>query len=195
MSAPGRGRPRSNEVHQRILDATLDVLADTGWAGLTTGAVAARAGVGKAAIYRRWANREGVVAAAIEEIVSEIVIPDTGSVERDLLELMTQAVRLYRGRAGRLMPGLASAMAEHPRIASAVRNGFLGPRRKALMEVLLRGIERGELRADINQELVLDFLGGAIFYRLLITGTEVNDEVAFHTVDVLMRGLGARGQF
>lgn len=194
MSAARRGRPRSDEVHKAILKATLEVLAETGWTGLTMEAVAARAAVGKAAIYRRWASREGVVAAAVEEIVSEIAIPDRGSVERDLLELMTQAVRLYRGRAGRLMPGLVAAMSEHPTIAAAVRNGFLMTRRTALTEVLLRGIERGELRSDIDKELVLDFLGGPIFYRLLITGAELDDELASHTVDLLIRGLGARGQ-
>jgi AcrR family transcriptional regulator len=150
--------------------------------------LADRAGVGKAAVYRRWKSREAVLTAAVEGMVSEIGLPDSGSIRGDLLELMHRAVVLYRGVAGRLMPGLVSAMARHDEVAAAVREAFLGPRRSALREVLERGVERGELRPDVDRELALDFLGGPLFYRLLITGGPLDESLVEGTVDVLLRG-------
>jgi AcrR family transcriptional regulator len=185
----GPGRPRSEETHQAILEAALEVLADGGWTGFTMQGIAARAGVGKAAIYRRWKSREAVLAAAVEGMVSEIGLPDSGSLRGDLLELMRRAVALYRGPSGRRMPGLVSAMAQHPEVAAAVRETFLAPRRTALREVLERGVRRGELRPDIDRELALDVLGGPLFYRLLITGGPLDESLAEGTVDVMLRGL------
>lgn len=185
----GPGRPRSMEAHRAILRATLDLLAEKGWSGLTIEGIAERAGVGKTTIYRRWAGLDEVLTAAVEGFVSEIRIPDTGSVREDLLELMRRAVEVYRGRPGRIMPGLVSAMARHPEVASAVREGFLAERRRALEAVIERGVERGELRDDIDRDLALDFLGGPLFYRLLVTGGALDQALAEGTVDVMLRGM------
>lgn len=185
------GRPRSERVHRAILDAALGLLADEGWGGVTMEGIAERAGVGKATIYRRWKSREAVLAAAVERLVGEIGLPDTGTIAGDLLELMRRAVALYRGRSGRLVPGLVSAMAQHAGVAEAVRGAFLAPRRAALREVLERAVRRGELRGDIDRELALDFLGGPLFYRLLITGGPLDEALAEGTVDVMIRGLRA----
>lgn len=187
------GRPRSERAHRAILDATLELLAEEGWSGLTIEGIADRAGVGKATIYRRWDNLQQVLTAAVEEFVSEIVIPDTGSLRSDLLGLMKGAVEVYRGRPGRIMPGLVAAMARHSEVATAVRDGFLAERRRALKAVLDRGIDRGELRRDIDGELLLDFLGGPLFYRLLITGGAIDEELARGTVDMMLRGATPRG--
>ncbi len=184
------GRPRSERVHGAILSATLTSLAEDGWSGLSMEGIARRAGVGKAALYRRWKSLEEVVTAAVDEMVSEIEIPDEGSIEADLLELMHQAVALYRGVSGRMMPGLVAAMAQHESVARAVRKGFLAPRRRALGRVLERAVARSELRGDLDHELALDFLGGPLFYRLLITGGPLDDALARGTVDVMLRGLG-----
>ncbi len=183
------GRPRSEETHQAILGAALEILAEQGWRGFTMHGIADRAGVGKAAIYRRWKSREAVLTAAVQGMVSEIGLPDSGSIRGDLLELMQRAVALYRGASGRLMPGLVSAMAQHEEVATAVREAFLAPRRAALREVVERGVKRGELRSDIDRELALDFLGGPLFYRLLITGGPLDESLAEGTVDVMLRGL------
>ncbi len=183
------GRPRSRKVHRAILSATLALLAEEGWAGLTMEGIAERAGVGKAAIYRRWRSLDAVLIDAVDGMVGEIRIPDTGSIRADLEALMRQAVALYRGRPGRLMPGLVSAMAGHVEVARAVRDGFLAVRRQALAEVLRRAGARGELREDVDLELTLDFLAGPIFYRLLVTGAQIDDRLAEGTVDILLRGL------
>ena len=188
------GRPRSEQTHAAILRAALEILAETGWSGFTMQGVAEHAGVGKAAIYRRWSSREAVLAAAVEGMVSEIGVPDRGSIRKDLLELMRRAVALYDGDSGRLMPGLVSAMAMHEDVAAAVRETFLAPRRAALEKVLERGVARGELRPDIDRDLALDVLAGPLFYRLLVTGGPLDDALAEGTVDLMLRGLAATGE-
>jgi AcrR family transcriptional regulator len=152
--------------------------------------VATRAGVGKGAIYRRYSSKEELVAAAVASLVNEeIVVPDTGSTRGDLVALMREAVTLYGGSLpGRLMPSLVGAMADSPDLAAAVRESFLAKRRAALAEVLQRGVERGDLRSDLDLELALDVLGGPLFYRLLITGGAIDRELADGVADLILRG-------
>jgi len=98
-------------------------------------------------------------------------------------------LELYRGSLpGRLMPNLVSAMAERPELARAVREGFLIRRRLALTEVLRRGVDRGDLRPDIDLELALDVLGGPLFYRLLITGGPIDEPLAEGVTQLILRG-------
>jgi hypothetical protein len=119
----------------------------------------------------------------------EIVVPDTGSTRADLLALMREAVELYRGSLpGRLMPNLVSAMARRPELAQAVRERFLAGRRAALTEVLRRGVERGDLRGDLDLALALDVLGGPLFYRLLVTGGPLDEQLAVGVAELIMRG-------
>lgn len=184
------GRPRDTRADRAMLDATLELIAEVGVHEFRTEDVAARAGVGKGAIYRRYRSKDELVTAAVAALVSEeIAIPDTGSTRGDLLELMREAVDLYCGSlAGRLMPNLVGAMAQKPELALAVRERFLAGRRAALAEVLERGVERGDLRADLDIELALDVLGGPLFYRLLVTGGPLDEQLAEGVADLIVRG-------
>jgi AcrR family transcriptional regulator len=184
------GRPREARADRAILEATLELIAERGIHAFRTDDVAARAGVGKGAIYRRYSSKDALVTAAVATLVNEeIVVPDTGSTEGDLSVLMHEAVELYRGSLpGRLMPNLVSAMAQRQDLAAAVRDGFLANRRAGLAEVLRRGIERGDLRSDLDLELALDVLGGPLFYRLLITGGAIDNELADGVVELMLRG-------
>lgn len=187
-----RGRPRNEAAHRAILDATLALLREAGYGAVTMEGVAERAGVSKKTVYRHWSSPEELIAEAVERIVSAIRIPDTGSTERDLLALMRDAVRVYRVPANAaLMPGLVAAMAQSPRIARAVRSGFLATRRAALAQVLDRGVARGDLRRTLNRELALDVLGGPLFYRLLITGQTIDDRLARGVVELMLHGFAA----
>jgi AcrR family transcriptional regulator len=184
------GRPRDARADRAILDATRELIAERGIYEFRTEDVAARAGVGKGAIYRRYRSKDELVTAAIAALVSEeIAIPDTGSTRADLLVLMREAVDLYCGAlAGRLMPNLIGAMAQKPALARSVREGFLAGRRAVLAEVLRRGVERGELRRDLDRELALDVLGGPLFYRLLVTGGPIDEQLAEGVADLIVRG-------
>ncbi len=183
------GRPREVRIDHAILAATRELIAEQGVHGFRTEDVADRAGVGKGAIYRRYRSKEELVTAAIAALVSEITIPDTGSTHADLLALMRDAVGVYRGSlAARLMPNLVGAMGQRPDLAKTVRDVFLADRRAALREVLERGIERGDLGADLDFELALDILGGPLFYRLLITGGPIDELLAEGIADLILRG-------
>jgi AcrR family transcriptional regulator len=190
--AAGRqmGRPKDARADRAILETTLELIADRGAHAFRTEDVAARAGVGKGAIYRRYRSKEELVTAAVAALVrEEIAVPDTGSTRGDLLALMREAVELYRSSLpGRLMPKLIGAMADNPELARAVRDGFLAVRRSALSEVLRRGVERGDLRPDLDLELALDVLGGPLFYRLLVTGGPLDEQLAEGVADLIVRG-------
>jgi AcrR family transcriptional regulator len=190
--AAGRqmGRPKDARADRAILETTLELIAERGAHAFRTEDVAARAGVGKGAIYRRYRSKEELVTAAVAALVrEEIAVPDTGSTRGDLLALMRDAVELYRSSLpGRLMPELIGAMADNPELARAVRDGFLAVRRSALSEVLRRGVERGDLRPDLDLELALDVLGGPLFYRLLITGGPLDEQLAEGVADLILRG-------
>lgn len=151
--------------------------------------VAERAGVGKATIYRRYPSKDSLVSGAIATLVSEIAIPDTGSTRGDLLALMRQAVGLYSGSlAARLMPAVLEETRRNPELANTVRDEFLAGRRTALSVVLERGVRRGDLRFDLDLDLALDVLGGAIFYRLLVTGGPIDEPLADGIVELILTG-------
>ena len=183
------GRPREVRLDGAILAATLELVAEVGIHDFRMDDVAERAGVGKAAIYRRYRSKDELVTATVAALVSEITVPDTGSTREDLLALMRDAVEVYRDpvKAG-IMPSLVGAMPQRPELARAIRDGFLAQRRAALRTVLDRGVARGDLRADLDVELALDVLGGALFYRLLITGGPIDADLARGVAELILRG-------
>jgi AcrR family transcriptional regulator len=184
-----KGRPREARADRAILRATLELMARHGVDDLRMDEVAARAGVGKATIYRRYRSKNELVTAAVAARVGEIRVPDTGSTRKDLIALMREAVDVYANPvAAGAMPGLVAAMHRDPELARAVRSGFLASRREALQEVLARGIERGDLADGLDLELALDVLGGPLFYRLLVTGGPIDERLAVGVADLLMRG-------
>lgn len=188
---PRGGRPRDERADEAIIAAALELLGERGVYRFRMDDVAARAGVGKATIYRRYFSKEQLVAAAVGALVSEIALPDSGRTRDDLLSLMRDAVAVYsRPQAAGLMASLVEAMRRDDDLASAVREGFLRARRDALKRVLERGVERGDLDPGLDLELALDVLGGPLFYRLLITGGPIDEQLAQGVVDLILVGFG-----
>jgi AcrR family transcriptional regulator len=183
------GRPRDERADQAILDATIKLMAEAGARDLRVDDVADRAGVGKATIYRRYRSKDELITAAVAALVTEIAIPDLGDTRADLLTLMRSAVQVYRGSVeAAVMPSLVEGMSKDTELAHLVRDGFLATRRAALRVVLERGIDRGDLRGDLDVELALDVLGGPLFYRLLITGGPIDEQLAVGVVDLILTG-------
>ena len=186
------GRPREPRADRAILAAALELMAERGVRDLSMDDLARRAGVGKAAIYRRYRSKDELIAAAVAALVTEIEVPDSGSTRADLLALMRDAVDVYSGAvAASAMPSLVEAMSRDRELAHAIREGFLAGRRSALRAVLARGVERGDLRRDLDLDLALDVLGGPLFYRLLITGGPIDEQLAEGIADLIMRGFAA----
>ncbi len=193
-AARGPGRPRSDAAHDAILAAAVTLIREVGYDAVAMDGIAARAGVGKATLYRRWQSKELLVCDALERLMREIPTPDTGSVRGDLLELMNDQLGLYSDPGTRgLLSGLVAAMERSERIAEVVRGGFYRARHDAMAEVLRRGVRRGELRKRIDLELALDLLNGPFFYRYLLTGGPIDPKYARAVVDAVLGAFAARG--
>jgi len=191
-STPRRrpGRPVEERPRRAAIEATLELVAERGIHGLTTSAVAERAGISKATMYRRWRTKDDLLVDAVAALVGEIPVPDCGSLREDARALLGDAVRLYAGsRPAKLIPDLVSEMARNPRMAEALRSGFLAQRRAALRQVLDRARARGELRTNIDPELCLDLFGGVIYYRFLVTGGPLDQRLADELTDALLDGI------
>ena len=185
------GRPRSEAAHAAILGAAIALVREVGYDNVTMDGIAARAGVGKATVYRRWSGKETLVAEAIEGIMRAVPVPDTGSTRGDLARLLRSALAMYRDPAtGPLLSGFVAAMARSEVIAAAIRGGFNERWREAMRTVLRRGVARGELRRRVDLDLVTDFASAPLFYRYLMTGGPVNERLVDDAVEATMRAFG-----
>jgi AcrR family transcriptional regulator len=186
------GRPRSPEAHAAILRAAVELVAADGLHGLTIEAIAARAGVGKATIYRRWKTKEDLVAEALRSVAQTPEIPDTGSVRGDLAAAARAGVGRLSTDAFRVLPRLLGEAVDDPKLHAAVDEALLRPRREGFGVILRRGIERGELRDDVDVELVTDVLLGPIITTLITSSSEPKDlaSLPVRVYDVLADGIG-----
>lgn len=190
---PPRGRPRSLASHDAILDASIALIREVGYDAVGMEAIAARAGVGKATVYRWWGSKELLVVEAIGRIVRAIPEPDTGSVEGDLLALARATTAMYGDPATTaLLSGLVAAMARSDAIGTAVRAGFVAEWRAVMRRVVRRGVRRGELPRGVGVDVVLDLLSGPPFYRTLMLGAPVDHRYLQAVVGVVLRGLAPR---
>jgi AcrR family transcriptional regulator len=185
------GRPRDVGADDAIMDAVVEILTEVGFRGLTIDAVAHRAGVGKATIYRRWPGKEQLVLDALTAERVPVPEPDTGSLRDDLLAhyLPLADADAQRG-AVRLMPALAAEAAVDPDIADRLQ-AFVSDRRAPVEGILRHAQERGEVNDDVDVELVVDLLTGAIMYRLYFSGTVVDEDVIRRLLDGVLIGIGA----
>ncbi len=182
------GRPRDARHDQVILDATLEILRDQGYSGLTIDGVAARAGVGRPTIYRRWPSKPALVVAAMVDS-SRLAIPeiDTGSLRGDLITVQHHQIELMnRPENRRITAGLIADLTADPVLADSYVQQYLEPRRASVWRVLQRGVERGELDADADFALIYELLIGALFMRSVVWGKSLGPDVAENTVDVVL---------
>ncbi len=168
------GRPRDARADAAIRQATLELLLEVGYRGLAMEAVAARAGVCKTTIYRRFPSKRELVAAQLAGLQEGLELPDTGSVLTDFFAVVAEASRQGAEiQVGRLAPRLVVEAADDPQLLELVRANLVLPRRELLKSLLRRGIERGELRADLDFEEAVDMLVGPVVYRVLISGGDL----------------------
>ncbi|MEV7405206.1 TetR/AcrR family transcriptional regulator [Streptomyces sp. NPDC091267] len=180
-----RGRPRDEEADARILDAALELLLDRGYDRFSVDEVVAQAAVAKTTLYRRWPTKDHLIVAVVARLQNAVPVEYSGDVRADLTRYLREIVTgLHRMRqAGRpagsgdtsagLVAEVAAAAARHADVGAAVQVMFR--RRNALVLALLeQARQSGELRADIDPEVLFDQLAGALYYRLLITGSPVD---------------------
>lgn len=175
-SAPlGRGP----KVRAAVLAATVDELSERGYAAFTIDNVAQRTGVHKTTVYRRWPDRDSLIAEALaESVAAEIPIPDTGSVDEDLRALSRSLVAWADSASGRaILAVLVSTAAGLPAPPNSARHVFRDRIRHTL-PVVTRAIARGELPEGTDPAEMIKTLVAPIYFRVLITGERVDDGTA-----------------
>ncbi|MFG3049649.1 TetR/AcrR family transcriptional regulator [Kitasatospora sp. NPDC048239] len=191
---PRRGRPRSEAAEQAIFAAVEELMAGgTALAELTIEGIATAAGVGKATIYRRWPNKEALLVDMVSRLEAPVPEPTGGSVRDDLVAMIEyMRIRGLTKRSRWVLKAALGQMHSWPELRTAYRDRVIMPRRQAAYELIRRGILQGELRADLDEDLLGDLLMGPILARsILWDDSDLDDPgLAARMVDALLQGLG-----
>ncbi|MEV4600605.1 TetR/AcrR family transcriptional regulator [Amycolatopsis sp. NPDC049253] len=183
------GRKRSAASRDAILVATLELIAEVGYAGLTIEGIAARSGSGKQTVYRWWPSKADVLMEALASKADLIVpVPDHGDLAADLREFLRDTFAL--GGKQTVADTLRALMAQaqvDPAFGDRFREDFLLRRREVLGRIVDRAAERGELPAGVSRETLIDVVFGTLWYRLLATRTPVGPELADELVALIVR--------
>jgi len=195
VAAPRRGRPRSEKARLAILQAAAELLLDRGLSGASMDAVAERAGVSKATIYRWWPTKESLALDALyaQWAAAAPEVRDTGSLRGDLLAQMRPWAALASGRPyGRVVAALITEARTDPRFAAEYQERFLQPRRENARVIFRRAIERGQIPAGTKVEAAIDALYGPLYHRLLHGHAPLDDEFVRDVVDIVLTGITPR---
>jgi AcrR family transcriptional regulator len=184
------GRPRDARADRAILDATLELVAAEGLDGFSVDAVAQKAGVSKATIYRRWTSKEQMVLDAFHEKVEPMTTPDTGSLRGDVEQLFDDICSgMHESeKAAALIIQVLAAARSKPELEATLQE-TLNVRRRPLRELLERAQARGEVSADLDLDIAMDLLTGPMFFRFLISGAAVDEPFLTCLRDVVLAGL------
>ena len=187
------GRPRSERAEQAIIEAALTLFAESGPDGLCIERVAARAGVGKATIYRRWPGKEDLLLAAIAAAKAPLPEPAGKSVRADLVDLLSSMCQSATDpRLAREFTLLLGEGAKYPRLMARYKETIVQPRRDAMRAVIRHGVETGELRPDTDVEIAMLTLTGAVVARSRYELDGIPAGYAERVVGELLRGLAPR---
>jgi AcrR family transcriptional regulator len=187
-----RGRPRSETAHKAVLAAAAELLLDHGLHAVSMDAVAERAGVSKATIYRWWPKKEIL---ALDMLFTEwsAVTPqqyESGLLRSDLTELLRAWTRLSSGRPyGRVVAALLAEARTDPAFSAEYQRRMLEPRRDQARMIFARAVARGEIPAETKVELAIDLLYGPLYHRLLHGHAPLDDQFVDDLVEMALRGI------
>lgn len=184
--APRRGRPRSAEVDEAVLLATVELLGEVGVSRLSMDEVAERAKVSKATIYRRWSSKEALVIDALNGATSHLDDPDTGTLRGDLERYLRQVARRFKtGRMSDVLPHLIEVACHDPALRSSLDH-YVQTRRRPLMAIVERARERGEIRDGVDLEVLVDAIIGPFIYRRLLSRMPLSDTFVARLLDLVL---------
>jgi AcrR family transcriptional regulator len=188
------GRHRCQDARRAILEATWQILGETGGlADLTIEGIAERAGVGKTTVYRWWPNKASVAADAFfTRIEPKVRFRDTGSLREDIRLQMKELCKVLNTKSGRILRALLGGGQSDPELIEAFRSKWMEPRRVKGREILSRAVRDGEMRSDINLDLALDALYGPIYLRFLVQHLPLDDGFVDQLCDSAFDGLLAK---
>lgn len=191
-ASAGTGRPRSEEAHRAILTATLDLLAEVGYSALTVEGIAARAGVGKATIYRRWSSKGPLVVEAFGQLPAFEDV-DSGELGEDLKRMLRAYIHAFNSTAlSAVLPSLAGERAHDAELSKIFDPVSLG-RRAPLRRAFERAVVRGEISDRLDLELAADMVVGPIAVALFFKGGRLNPRMVGPMVDLALTGIRSPG--
>jgi AcrR family transcriptional regulator len=181
-----RGRPRLEGLDQALLDATLELAGEVGLNGMSMDDLAQRAGVSKATIYRRWPSKERLVLESLNQAMRPFDLIDTGSLRGDLDDYLGElAGRMATGKASDVLPDLIAASVRDANLRTSL-DEYIRHRRQPLQTILGRGIERGELAADADVEVLIDALIGPFVYRRLLSHDRLDSDFVARLLRIVL---------
>ena len=187
-SSKGPGRPRSEAAEKAILDATLRLLAELGYGGLTMDRVAAEARVSKATMYRRWPSKVHLVITAFSQL-PELPCPDTGNLRQDLIEVLSSFLLITQNTSlAGVLPTLAGERARIPELADYLDEATR-QRREPVKTVLARAIQRGDLPVRTDIELAIDLIMSPLVMRIFFTNNPADLDFLKRVIDTTLKGL------
>lgn len=195
-------RPRSAAADGAILEATRAALVELGWSGVTMGDVAARAGVAKTTLYRRWPGKAALVVDAVAESFDELELPDRGSLRADVEGVVRSFARLVaRPETKASLMAVVAEATRDPALQQRVRTAVVDRQKRLVIQGRQRAQARGELPPDADEasaardvDLVFDVIAGAVLHRILVSAEEVDAAWASTFARLLLEGLGAGGR-
>jgi AcrR family transcriptional regulator len=180
-------------VEEAVFQATLALLASRGYGEISMETLAERAGVSRTTIYRRWPSKAAAVVAAVSSLyLDRVEVPDTGSLSDDLVTLLSESYRVMADGDGRVLERLLRESGQHSELVDVVRS-ILYARRRLYATILSRATARGELTAEVDQELLLDLLLGPLWFRLLVSGAPITPDAARSVTELVLEGALTRG--
>lgn len=181
------GRPRDERIDGEVMRAVLEVLQTGGYRAVTIEGIARRVGRARTSLYRRWPSKRHLVAFAVMSALGENPAADTGHLRGDLEAAVGTLLNAFAGPMGRALAGLVADMAQDAELAEAIRQEVLGRRRQSMQEAFARARARGEVRADLDIELVLDMLTAPFYYRTLFGHARITRRMTQDVVDYVLR--------
>jgi AcrR family transcriptional regulator len=181
------GRPRDARIDAEVVAAVLIALENGGYRAVTMEGIAKNVGRPRSSLYRRWPSKRHLVAYAVVSELGENPAADTGTLRGDLLSAVRTLWRAFRGPLGHALAGLVADMAQDARLASSIRQRVLAPRRRSMREAVERARVRGEVRNDLDVELLLDMLTGPFYFRTLFGHASMSHKNTGQIVDCILR--------
>jgi len=181
------GRPRDPACDEAILRATREAFAENGYAGVSVEGIAARAGVGKATIYRRYSSKAHLVVEAIRDGAAvEDFLPDTGDLRADLITMMQPLASALRGENAKLLTTFAMERVRHPELAEEFNRSIIGRKREHLRELVVAAAARGELRSDADVDLIAEALPAFLWHHA-VYNLAITDDLLERVLDLALR--------
>lgn len=181
------GRPRDERIDSQVVGAVLQALRGGGYRAVTIDGIARRVRRARTSLYRRWPSKRHLVAYAVVSELGENPAGDSGTLRADLEAAVETLLRAFAGPLAQALPGLVADMAQDVRLAALIREQVLAARRRSMREAFARALARGEIRTDLDIEVILDLLTGPFYYRVLFGHAPLSARMAREVVECVLR--------